>query len=142
MNLNHDMILSILRKLLRLPRPKLFSTESVIIKKELILIFSLLFIFEIEPPSSQVVPRNRVTTTTKLKYLLCHEPRPLKLQWMFHKLYLHSNLYNNFQLFLSITPIAITTVIDSPADSIMLNLIRRNYPILLLIITSKIIPSQ
>jgi hypothetical protein len=45
------MILSILRKLLRLLRPKLLSTELVIVKKELILILSLLLIFEIEPPS-------------------------------------------------------------------------------------------
>jgi hypothetical protein len=80
MNLNHDIILSILRKLLRLPRLKLFSTESVIIKKKLILIFSLLFISEIEPSSSQVVPRSRaITITTKLIYLLGHELRPLKL---------------------------------------------------------------
>jgi hypothetical protein len=80
MNLNHNIILSILRKLLRLPKPKLFSTESILIKKELILIFSLLFISEIEFPSSQIIPRNKAITITKLKHFLCYIPRPLRLQ--------------------------------------------------------------
>jgi hypothetical protein len=74
------MILSILRKLLRLPKPKLFSTESTVIKKELILIIFLLLISEVKPPSSQVIPRNKIATTTKLKYFLCYIPRPLRLQ--------------------------------------------------------------
>jgi hypothetical protein len=74
------MILSMLRKLLKLPRLKLFSTESAVVKKELILILFLLFISEVELPSLQVVPRNRVTITLKLKYFLCYEPRPLRLQ--------------------------------------------------------------
>jgi hypothetical protein len=73
------MILSILRKLLKLLRLKLFSTELIIIKKELILILFLLFVSEVEPPSSQVIPRSRVITTTKLKYFLCYVPRPLRL---------------------------------------------------------------
>jgi hypothetical protein len=51
-NLNLDIILSILRKLLRLLRPRLFSTESVVVKKELILTPFLLLIFEVEPLSS------------------------------------------------------------------------------------------
>jgi hypothetical protein len=34
MNLNHNIILSILRKLLRLLKPKLFSTELVVVKKK------------------------------------------------------------------------------------------------------------
>jgi hypothetical protein len=72
------MILSILRKLLRLLRPKLFSTELVVVKRKLILILSLLFIFEVEPPSSQV--RSRIIITPKLKYLLYYKPRLLRLQ--------------------------------------------------------------
>jgi hypothetical protein len=64
------MILNVLRKLLRLLRLKLFSTELVVVKKELILTLFLPFISEVEPPSSQVVPRNRVTTIPKLKYFL------------------------------------------------------------------------
>jgi hypothetical protein len=73
------MILSILRKLLRLLRLKLFSTESAIIKKELILILFLLLISEVEPLSSQVVPRNKAITIPKLKYFLYYEPKLLRL---------------------------------------------------------------
>jgi hypothetical protein len=72
------MILSVLRKLSKLLRLKLFSTKSIIVKRELILILSLLFISEIKPLSSQVVPRGRVITITKLIYLLYHKLRPLR----------------------------------------------------------------
>jgi hypothetical protein len=46
------MISSILKKLLRLLRPKLFSIELTIVKKTPILIFSLLFISEVKLSSS------------------------------------------------------------------------------------------
>jgi hypothetical protein len=72
------MILSVLRKLLRLPKPKLFSTESAVVKRELILILSLLLMSEIEPPR-QVVPQSRAITTKPI-YILGHELRPLRLQ--------------------------------------------------------------